>query len=837
MPTLTATYVGDLGRVRLEAGDLDPNVVYSIQRQTAIEPTWVDVRGAQEITAEGTTIVNDYEYTPNVVNTYRLTGPIFYDSFARVYPAPIEEGFETLPLDLTITQGTSPGPRLNLAGGANDYATTPDNAALDITGDIDLRIDMASSISMDSSFAAVGKWGSSGAGTRSYILAVSNGSIEFSFSSLGTNATTFTALSTATLSTVLTYVRQRIKLRATRVAATGVVTFYYSTGDISAGPWTQLGSTVVLSAGTAIFSGSGTLRVGADTSLARPSLVGSVYRAQVYNGIAGTLVANPDFSAQPVGTTPFADSAGRNWTYSGTAAIIDSVASSAAWARTTAQAHTGSWSLGAGAITDVQVSDAVVTVPVDASSLRFWYKVSSESGFDYLYVFVDGTLVLSATGEVDWTQSAIFDVSSATNVTFRYLKDGNTGEGSDTAWIDDVVFDVTALTGSTWGTADTGQVYTTSDIDPNATLYVNNGVGVVADPDPVSDVAELYAETDGVTTDAEVTFSAIQPAATVDATVEYNLGLRATPDHLNYYEGQLFFRADGDASIRIAKTVGGVYSQLTATSVVGSWEPNVAWHARLEVVGSTLQLRAWADGTTEPTGWQLTATDTDLTTGTGIHVRARKPSGVAYEQWFGPIEVNSIPLLAQATAAVTPVQDEVFLKSVQYPSLNQQLECVDWDAQTRRSRAGFFDVKGRHEILAITDVGSSATFNLTFITRSRAANRGIVALLTYGGVMLLQPPGDTDDDCQFGTFSGIPGGYVMHSNSVQAHSVHGQPIWQWTVTFTQVAEPDADVVGTTITWDQLWDIIGPDGTWEDVWATWPTWQALWNTTGSTESFF
>ncbi len=91
MPTLTATYLDDLGRVQLTAGDLVDGVVYSIQRQTAFEPTWVNVRGGQEISTAGTTVVYDYEYTPNMENTYRLLGPIFYDGFARVFPAPIEE--------------------------------------------------------------------------------------------------------------------------------------------------------------------------------------------------------------------------------------------------------------------------------------------------------------------------------------------------------------------------------------------------------------------------------------------------------------------------------------------------------------------------------------------------------------------------------------------------------------------------------------------------------------------------------------------------------------------------------------------------------------------------
>ena len=86
-------------------------------------------------------------------------------------------------------------------------------------------------------------------------------------------------------------------------------------------------------------------------------------------------------------------------------------------------------------------------------------------------------------------------------------------------------------------------------------------------------------------------------------------------------------------------------------------------------------------------------------------------------------------------------------------------------------------------------------------------------------------------------FSGIPEGYVMVGDSVQSRTVYGKPIWQWTVEFTRVAAADASsIVPTVITWTQLWDLIGPEGTWEDVWATWSTWQELWLTPGNPLAF-
>jgi hypothetical protein len=279
-----------------------------------------------------------------------------------------------------------------------------------------------------------------------------------------------------------------------------------------------------------------------------------------------------------------------------------------------------------------------------------------------------------------------------------------------------------------------------------------------------------------------------------------------------------------------------VRTAIGATVVVGTWDAGIPFYAKFRVLGSSLMIRAWAFGTDEPGDWQIFATDTSHAAGSGMHVRSRKASGAAYEQQFGPLEVQAIPALVGATASVTPVETEVWLKSVAYPLFNQKIECTDWDSIARDSRAGLYDVKGRHEILAITDVGSSGTFGLTFVSRSEETNRAILGLLTYGGVLFLQPPGDTDEDCPT-EYSGIPSGYVVPTASVQPHSMRGQPLWVWEVQMTQVAAMDAaEIVPTTITWAMLWALIGEDGTWTTVWSTWPTWQELWLTQGNIEDF-
>lgn len=697
MATLTATYLDDLGRVRLELIDAEPGVRYRVQRSTAADPTWVDVRGGQFLSTTHTTIIDDYEYTPNIVNSYRLVEPVFYDAFDRAYPS----------------AGT-----LSLTGEEQSYASTPDNAALDITGDIDLRVNTTTTWG-GTQQGLIGKWTFTG-DQRSYLFTVeANGRLRLFRTTDGTAATQTSLTSTVAVPITSGRLGVRVTLDVNNGAGEHTATFYTSTASGITGPWVQLGSPVTVAGTITNFSSTSPVEVGSWDFGTNGMMTGQIHYAQVRNGIMGSIVATPDFSAQSAGTTVFVDAAGRTWTVGAEAEII-----------------------------------MIAPVP-----------------------------------------------------------------------------------GVDWGTANTGQTWNLGDSTTGFSAYVNNGVGVMADNEPTGLTMEQVTDQVPGAEDAEVTWSAIYPGAAnlLDADVDWFIGLRAA-DSDNAYTANLRFTTDVDdfaVTLRINKFVADVQTDIGSVTTVGSWIPGIPWHVRFRVQGSTLSARAWQDGSDEPANWHMVVVDTSLVAGTGVYARGAKASGTAYEQWFGPIEAHSIPASIASTVTITPVQLEVFLKSITYPMLNRQLECVDWQELSRSSRTAFFDIKGRHEILGVADVGSSASFSLTFITYSKAENRAVVALLTYGGVMLLQPPGD-DESIECPTaFSGVPEGYVMIGDSVQSRTVYGKPMWLWTVDFTRVAAADtSNILPTTITWSQLWELIGPDGTWEDVWATWSTWQELWLTPGN-----
>src|SRR5690606_40098352 len=62
---------------------------------------------------------------------------------------------------------------------------------------------------------------------------------------------------------------------------------------------------------SSIHAGTADVIVGGDSGLTGFSLLGSVAWLEIRDGIDGTVVANPDFTAQEPGATSFVDTKGR----------------------------------------------------------------------------------------------------------------------------------------------------------------------------------------------------------------------------------------------------------------------------------------------------------------------------------------------------------------------------------------------------------------------------------------------------------------------------------------------------------------------------------------------
>jgi len=68
--------------------------------------------------------------------------------------------------------------------------------------------------------------------------------------------------------------------------------------------------------------------------------------------------------------------------------------------------------------------------------LGFWWKVSSEEGYDFLSLSVDGELRRSLSGERDWEYRVIAIPPGSHTVRWSYNKDSSSLNGADRGWID-----------------------------------------------------------------------------------------------------------------------------------------------------------------------------------------------------------------------------------------------------------------------------------------------------------------------------------------------------------------------------------------------------------------
>jgi len=121
-----------------------------------------------------------------------------------------------------------------------------------------------------------------------------------------------------------------------------------------------------------------------------------------------------------------------NWSFSG----------DTKWTITSAEKYSGNYSAQAGSIDDDEYTTLEITLDCVSGDISFYRKVSSESGYDYLKFYIDDTEKGEWSGEQEWEQVS-FPVEAGTRTfTWTYSKDGSASEGSDTAWIDDIVFPV-----------------------------------------------------------------------------------------------------------------------------------------------------------------------------------------------------------------------------------------------------------------------------------------------------------------------------------------------------------------------------------------------------------
>jgi hypothetical protein len=203
-----------------------------------------------------------------------------------------------------------------LLDGSGDVAVS--NYTTAITGDLDVRVKCratdwtpVANRMISTQFA--------GANYNYLFYLTPGGLLSFAYSTNGVALVTKTSSvalgTTAGLTDNLSDIWVRVVHDVDNGAAGNDVLFYYSTNGTT---WTQLGTTQTTAGTVTRFNSAAAHLVGAYVVAGEP-WAGRIYSAEIRNGIAGTIVANPDFTdpAWSWDATSGTDRLGNTWTLTG----------------------------------------------------------------------------------------------------------------------------------------------------------------------------------------------------------------------------------------------------------------------------------------------------------------------------------------------------------------------------------------------------------------------------------------------------------------------------------------------------------------------------------------
>jgi hypothetical protein len=201
----------------------------------------------------------------------------------------------------------------------------------------------------------------------------------------------------------------------------------------------------------------------------------------------------------------------------------------------------------------------------------------------------------------------------------------------------------------------------------------------------------------------------------------------------------------------------------------------------------------------------LTTDDYEYTTGHQLTYRVRGQN-------------SSGAQTASTTCTITVNQTKIWLKSVERPFLNRELDCVlNPSPINRDARGGVFEILGRSFPVAVTDVRGGLIVSLRTVTRTYEEQEGLDLLLASGDLLYLQSTATFPLTSMFVAVDRD----VDESRPVRNRDC--DDLRSFTLPLTQIEPLDDDVVGHTFSW---YSVIVTYSTWSAVIADNATWADL-----------
>jgi len=110
-----------------------------------------------------------------------------------------------------------------------------------------------------------------------------------------------------------------------------------------------------------------------------------------------------------------------------------------AWVGERTETYDAASAASSGVIGNSQQSFVETTV-IGPGTVTFWWKVSSESGYDFLSFLTDGLTLDAISGEQPWQKRTNFISAGFHTLRWKYSKDSSVATGGDQGWIDQITF-------------------------------------------------------------------------------------------------------------------------------------------------------------------------------------------------------------------------------------------------------------------------------------------------------------------------------------------------------------------------------------------------------------
>jgi hypothetical protein len=322
----------------------------------------------------------------------------------------------------------------------------------------------------------------------------------------------------------------------------------------------------------------------------------------------------------------------------------------------------------------------------------------------------------------------------------------------------------------------------------------------------------------------------------------------------NLYRAELSLATTGAVTASIIRRAGGVDTTLSTVLTGVTYAANTQMRVRVRILGTSLMMKVWLAGTTEPATWTTTATDTVIagpgTFGFRGFLNAGNTNVLPVSVDFDDVDFREIDAVSTVLSGTVTVASNgnmwlkdplhpcnstlVTLLTTQDPLCTPSIIGVVFASMDDERRAAQGSVVGRQATanpVAATRLRAGVTSALNLVSRTFASRDRILAELAPGTPLLFQTPQAT---------YGIPDRYMFVGDVGVSRltSDHRRPWRMLTLPYTTVDSPVGFSEGVCgARWTDSCDIYA---TWGAVTAAGFTWvQAMYgvlSTNPSTTTF-